>query len=702
MLRALRPRFAILLFVALFSASCGGGGGDKAPGSVPDPQTGDGTTGIHLEDYAQNGSIGMTGGSVAIPGGPSLSVPLGALGTDTGLALRPAKTAPVLPAGWQAVSTWYDAATSRSDVLATPGTTLTLSVPITPPAGSEASPGLQLLASLGGMTVPIDGVYEAASGQFVVKVLGLPPVFSFCVAFNSHIQRTKSTDISGLRKQKPLAEGGWSTVSWVIDWDDQLLTKDEIENVFRWGQQAATIYSSEGFKEPFLYKEAFLGFDFWHLHLIPSGSNYNSNHDATANDLARRFGRLNLAVLDLRQPTTNPYGGGYSILAHEMFHAVFESYHVPYRCFSQVENGVTYCYQSNSGFNEGLATAVAYHLEQGGEAQPRPDLSPDPLERPFGFVNVSNMAAAYQNQDFIIYLLRMGSLSTIRQLVEALGSAVIPATAKNRSDGLLAYATALDASTLGFPDPFHKVYAAYTADRAYIRTSAGHIWPDEPNAESPGAADTWAPSLFPEAHTIVPGDCTITDTESYCTVTLKDVEPLSSRMILLDMTTNEGQLPPGYQMASLTLKVTVEAGSDQTALWIFGEETGKGSPDGRVGDLDGKEVKLADAASKWNTAKILVVHGASAKRDITVTVNLLAGELSEACQEASEWMCKCQASGANVGCAAYDIAAKQLCANVTEGSTCDEQCFYVASGYIEAYQAEDPSAWNMMCSANPR
>ena len=700
------PRFRPTLLAVLFSAlllsvACGGGGGDSAPKAKDNPPIGAGESGVDLGAYSNQETLGTMGGSVSIPGGPSLTVPLGALGRETGLALRPAAKTHALPSRWQAVSSWFDLGSSYTSTLSTPANPLTLSLPITPPSGSENHPGLQLLAVQGGLSVPIDGHYDAASGQFVVKLLGLPASFSFCVAFNSHIKRLTSADLSGRKlAAKPQAATGWSTVNWGIDWDEQLLTATEIENVLKWGAQAATIYSGEGFKEPFLYKDSLLSFEYYHLHLIASGSNYDSNTDTTAADAARHFGRLNLAVADIRQPSTNPYGGGYSILAHEMFHSVFESYGVPSACLDDFVGGVKYCYQTTAGFNEGLATAVAYHLEQGGEAQPRPDLSPNPLERPFGYVNVNHQSMAYQNQDFIIYLLRMGSLSTIRQLVEALSTAVVPKTG-TLEDALLGYAQALEGASLGFPESFHKVYATYAADRAYIRSSAGRIWPDEPDAENPGAVDTWAQSLFPKAYTIMPKDCRITQTESLCTVTFSNVEPLTAHTSLLDLSSS-AQVPPNYQMASMTLKVELADDGGQSSLWVFSEVMGKGSPEGRSGDLDGKTITIKDAVSKWNTFKILFMHGATKTSTVTLTVKLLAGDASEACQMASDWMCKCQASGKSVGCAAYDIAVAQLCANLPPGSSCDEQCAALAESYINAYGDEDPSMWNAMCSANPR
>jgi hypothetical protein len=692
------PALAIAALVAhACSGSDGGGGGG---GGKP----GDGTSGVDVASYEASAPVGASGGTVSLPGGPSIAAPAGSADTPYSIGIRPSGDPPGTPAGWQAATGWYDVGLTRSDVEGSAGAPIELRIPVVPPPGSEEHPGLQLLARVRGMIVAVDGAYDAATGTYVARVLGLPPVFSVTVAFNPNVVRIGTMPepleyAADLGAVASAVGEGWPTVEWVIDYDGQTLTEDEAANVLAWAKGASQSYSDAGLLSPFLFKVLYSdNVERWHVNLIAAGSVYDPNVDSTATDLARRFGRINLAVADIRMPTTNDYGGGASTTAHELFHAVFASYGIPKTCYEYDDNGTKYCYETHSGFNEGLATAIGYALEQGA-VKPRPYPSWTTLERPHGFFSVSDHGAAYQNQDFYVYLLRMGSLDTVRRYLLALKGASI-AEGATVMDALAAYAKALDAGDTGFPDPFHKVYALYAADRAYIRTSAGHIWPSEPVEESPGKANMWAPALFPSMYEVQPSDCTTTAEEAICTVTLKDVPPLAARGVFLDMA---ARVPEGTQMAGMSAKLKVDAGGGQVSFWIFGEKDGEGADEGRAGSLDGAEVSLKDALSKWNMARILVVHGASPAADLKVTISLSASDLSEACLQTAEWMCKCQSAGAQYGCMVYQYTVKQMCATGSaEGGGCDSQCNMTTMSYVEAYGADDPTLWNSMCPNNPK
>lgn len=678
----------IMVIVVVFACSSSEEGGSSSGGN----------SGINVADYQESATIGPEGGSVSIPSGPSLSAPSGSLDQPCSIGIRPAKNPPATPTGWQSLTEWYDIGVTKSDIN-TKTTPLELSIPVVPPPGAESHPGLKMLARVLGVVVVLDGKYDPTTGRFVVKLLGLPPTFTISMAYNPNMKRlmTYPAQYGALQGSVSSAlESGWPTIEWVIDYDGQTITDDEASAVLDWARSASKIYSDAGLLPPFLYKEMFSDGERWYLHLIASGSNYDPATDKTSTDLARHFGRLNLAVEDIRLPITNEYGGGASTVAHELFHAVFESYNIPYICFDLVIGGVAYCYPSNSGFNEGLATTIGYALEQ-GEVKPRPNPPYTTLERPHGYCNSLDMVAAYQNQDFYVYMLRMGSLNTVKQYLTALTKTNI-SNAHTTFQALAAYAKALDENNTGFPDPFHKVYALYAVDRAYIRTQAGHIWPDEPDPENPGLPNTFAPSLFPNKYVVQSSDCRTTSDEFICEVTLKDVPPLAARALLLEMTEN---VPPNIQMAEMVAKVRADASGGQVSLWVFGEKDGLGSDEGRVGSIEGSEVTLKGVMSKWNMAKIIVVHGASPTQDIKVTMTMKPADISGACSETADWMCKCQSAGAGYGCVVYEYAVNQMCANQSEMS-CEEFCAEMNYSYAAAYNDPDPATWNAMCPNNPR
>ena len=700
MLRSRLVSWHLAVAVAALLTACGEDGSSSGGGGTP----GDGTSGIDVGTYPASATAGSAGAVVTLPGGPTLNVPAGVLTTTAEIGLRPADSPPSTPSGWTAASGWYDVGVTRADLPGSTTVPFEIRIPVTPPEGSVGHPGLQALARVRSLIVPIDGTYDAASGTFVVKLVSLPPEFTFCVAFNPNVKRLDSAGLASsyaLHSAKTSALGGaWSTVDWVIDYDGQTMTDDEAKQVLRWGARAAQAYSDVGFKEPFLYRELLpVGGERWHVHLIASGSHFNGNADTSDADVARHFGRINLAVDDARQPTTNSYGGGYSIFAHEMFHSIFASYGIGATCFNYTENGTTWCYESTSGYNEGLATTVGYLLEQGA-TKPRPDLTPAPLERPLGWFDSGDQGAAYQNQDFFIFLLRMGSLETVRQTLIALATAKmgVPTSA---AEALTPYAEALEATGIGFPGPFHELYATYVADRSYVRDENGWIWPDEPAPESPGARNTWAPSLFPNAYTLGAGDCKTTDVDAICTVTLKDVPAFGTRALLAQFT-DTSALPAGFNMAAMTVKFAATTTTGQVSFSLFAEKDGLGADEGRLGSFDGKEVALKDVGSKWTDGKMVVVHGAGAPSDLVVTMTFTTSDLSDVCQATADWMCKCQAGGAGYGCMVYQASVNQICANIPPDQDCDSTCMAMGESYIEAYSAEDPSMWNAMCPNAPR
>ncbi len=684
---------------ALGLACSDSGAGNGGNGGTP----GDGTSGVDVTTYASSGPVGVSGGTVAIVGGPSVTVPAGTLSATADVGLRPAANAPSMPSGWTKVSGWFDVGATRSDLAADPSAPVEIRIPITPPSGAEDHPGLQLLVAIRGIVVPIDGTYDALTGEFVAELLAVPPAFAFSVAFNPNIKRLHSTDglLYSVRASKASAlSGAWPTVEWRIDYDSQTLSDEEARSVLAWGKQAASEYSAIGFKSPLLYNVLEPSdMQFWHVNLIATGSHYKQPEDTQSADAARKLGRINLAVEDVRQPTTNSYGGGYSIVAHELFHAIFEAYQIPRTCFNITENGVVWCYESSTGFNEGLATEVAYQLEQ-GQVIPRPSPSATTLEVPHGWFDTANSGAAYQNQDFYVYLLRMGGLDTVRQYLVALASATV-GTPASAAESLEPYAVALENGSIGFPSPFHEVYAAYVADRAYIRTSAGYVWPDEPDAEFPGKANMLARSLFPSAYDLKGSDCTVSETDAVCTVTLKDVAPLSARVLLADWV-NKDQMPTGTHLVGLKAKFKAETSKGQVSIFVFGENYGESADEARIGSYDGSEVELKDVAQKWTNGKVLLVQGGGGPATITVTMTYSASDLSEACQTTQDWMCKCKSAGPQYGCMVYKVTINQVCANIPAEQSCDETCGNMSMSYAEAYGADDPSMWNAMCPNAPK
>ncbi len=657
-----------------FAGCSGGGAGDSSSDGKP----GDGASGIDLTEYAVHGPLG-SGSPVTLTPGPSIEAPTGSVPAGVEVGLRPAQSDPSVPDGWQAISPWYDAASNRSDVRASAAGPIRLSIPMTPPAEAEDHPGLMVLAVLPMVIVPIDGHYDADKGLFEVEILGLPPIFTFCAAFNPTVTRLDSSDVPVDRIWAAATSSGWPTVEWTIDFDEQKLTLAEARDVLRWARQASRTYADAGLLEPFLFRDSWLGMERWHLHLIASDSVYDPAHDTTAADAARRFGRINLAVSDIRRTKGDPIGSGLSILAHELFHAVFHSYQIPSACFNQVVSGVTYCYDSHTGFNEGLATAIGYQFDT-GEPTPRPSEYPATLEDPHGRFDAQDTSVAYQNQDFYVFWLRMNGLSGVARYLSALATAVT-GTPADQLAALAPYGKALDTADVGIPSTFSEFYHLYAAERGYVRTEMGLVWPSEPYPEEAGKGNTFSPALFPNAHTLGKNDCKVEGDGAECTVTFSAVPPLSARAILVDFVSGDA-LPSGTGWdEGFSARFKAEAKDGSAAFTVFGENFGEGADEGRVGSEDGSSVTLDDAGKKWTNAKVIVVHGSGEPSDVTVTMNFGVAESSSICEQWVDVYCNCLAAGAESpeDCQIHTQLSLQIICDpekgqLPEGMTCDEYC----------------------------
>jgi hypothetical protein len=205
------------------------------------------------------------------------------------------------------------------------------------------------------------------------------------------------------------------------------------------------------------------------------------------------FGRQYMSVNRVASAMTDSLGSGQASVAHEMFHAVFRSYNIPALLFCN--SAGKQCEDSSSGINEGMATSAGYWIDQGSPAKPRPNQAPRQLYLPFGWFSPADPATMYMNQDFYVYLLRVGTLANFRMHLEALAAAVLPAGA-TFFEVFNAYDTALDGATTGFGGNFTQTWAYYAADRGYVRTPDGWLWPKEPQGATAGAQYVVDSSLF--------------------------------------------------------------------------------------------------------------------------------------------------------------------------------------------------------------
>ena len=661
-----------LVLGLVLPVACGSSGGTPdadgpdlsgADTTRPDPDEGliqpsttpmaplDGPSGVDLTGY-DAAEVGPEGGVLSPDGALALAVPSGALTGAVTIGMRPSPNPPALPEGYTAASGWVDVAASQNGLMsADPAQPFILAALVDLPPEAAGSPGLQVVVALPGVTLPVSGAIDPSDGTFQAAIPGLPPAFSFCVAYNPAITRLYS-EASAEPLRGPLgAEAGathWSTFDFTLDFDSGTLTPDQAASVIEWAQYAAILYDDAGFREPLLVKDTAEGgfvlppeqragkIARWHLHVIDDPNKEASFFDPLGEPLdssqARQLGRIYLLVKNLLAPEEDPAGDGQFTVSHELFHAIFAAYPLP-RWVLPYEGG-TKSHDSAAGYNEGLATAAGYLIDKGG-GRPVPGVVPSTLETALGLFRFEDYQTTYRNQDFFVYLLRVGELATLRRLVEGLVRA--DGTGElAQAETLVRYADALKGADLGLDMPFTAVWAAYVLDRGYLRTPMGYLWPEEPSKEEPGKPNAFSRLSFPHAVQDLEPFCTAGTVDGQarvtCNVGLIDVLPYSARALWLSaldpiVTGAFAGLPADQRsLLAATVKVIAQEGGE-VGLWAFREKDGQGSAEGLVASPAGNDLVIPGAATDWYGAKVFVVRGAGKPTNLEVSVTYAPAQL---------------------------------------------------------------------------
>ncbi len=583
-------------------------------------------SGADMSGFDSTGHLGATGGSVELPDGTAVYVVGGGTVGDATVGLRAVDAAPA--GDWEgvAVSGWTEVAVSTLDFDASPAFPVLLEVPANPPAEAVGHPGLRLMTVFSdGLSYPIDGVFDEGTGHFWATITALPAGFMFAVTFDDAIQRLDSADVPDApgdsSVSSALVEAPWSTLDFVIDFNGQRISMEQARKVARVARNAARIYSAAGFAEPFLYKDTGVVGERWHIHLTDKGSNFDGNANPASADEAARFGRLFVSTSRIDSPKTQDFGSVQAAVAHEMFHAIFASYDIPFASFTYQSNGRTWAYHSSTGFNEGAATAVGYAIDQ-GEPKPRPSEWPLGLYMPLGYFDPDQRALAYRNQDFFVYLLRIGGLANVEKLLRSLTGAVIPGVGADTFTILEAYGAALDAGGVGLDTGFVELLGGYVAQRGFIREPEGHIWPLEPNGGPAGAMYMLDKSLFSRwKYSFDDLDC-VEDYDSdslECTATMEDVLPMAGALFIADL----DELARSWDIPVEAVRVSASTDADRIAFWAAGELGGAGAAGCVVSGSGSAEIMVPDAAT-WSVVNVLVAQGFG-EGDVTVSMRIEAG-----------------------------------------------------------------------------
>jgi hypothetical protein len=651
-------RYVFLFTVLTSAAACGssgkeGSGGDgglpaeagttAGKATIANIKPSDGGSGIDLSAYPARATLDPAGGKLIVPGGPTLTAAPSVLGDTVTVGMRAVATPPTPQApGYTVLSPWVELATSRLETTAASGV-ISLDIPAAPPTEALAHPGLQMLAVVNGITLPVDGVFDPAIGAFHVELLGLPPSFAFALAFNPGVQKISSDDPS-VQNDEPVGPVvPWSTLDFWLIFDGSVVKMDGAKKVLAWARAAATAYSNAGLKEPFLRKESVGGKPRWCIHLTTDGSYFG---EGVAADHGL-FGRQYMSTKRIASTLADPLGSGQASVAHEMFHAIFRSYNIPNLVFCN--DAGDECRRSYAGINEGMATAAGYWIDQGSPAKPRPNQVVRPLWWPFAWFTPNDGDTMYMNQDFFVYLLRVGTLANVRMHLEALVPSALPANG-GLLDVLAAYGAALDASATGFGGNFTQTWAWYAADRAYIRSPDGWLWPSEPAGGTPGAGYVLDPGMFAaESNIEITGkDCTADGNALDCEVIIRKRYPLGP--VLISAKVDGLPLPAALAGKPVTGRFGAFASGGDVAFTVFGEKNGKGSASAAIRSAEGLDVTLANVGTDYPTVRMIAIPSGAPNPDMMVSMSF-AGEVA-----AKVWiLCEgAEGSKETYGCIGWD------------------------------------------------
>ena len=157
---------------------------------------------IDLSSFPVCVTVDKQGGTVTLPGGPSIEIPKGALNIPVVIALRPTSLPPSLKGtNYVALTPWFDIATDRLHETTSENNPFSISVPVIPPTEAQSHPGLEVRMYLNGIPYPIDGSYQANTGQFKIEMFGLPESATFAVTFNPNIVSYRSDEIGDIKQR---------------------------------------------------------------------------------------------------------------------------------------------------------------------------------------------------------------------------------------------------------------------------------------------------------------------------------------------------------------------------------------------------------------------------------------------------------------------------------------------------------------------
>lgn len=696
-----------MFLLGVSGIGCGGVSDDDE--SLTDRPVGTNLSGEDLSGFETVATLSTAGGSVILSDYTTISVAAGGISSSLEIGLEPLDDPPDVSYDGTAVSGWYRVALSLLDVTASPDVPFIIDVPATPPTEAAGHPGVQLLMVLpGGYAFPIDGIYNAWTGTFRALLPALPHAFDFVVVFNPAIQRLDSVDVPDPVEDTPLmtraGELGWPTLEFYVDFDGNRVTIVQAKKVAAAARKAARIYSEAGFKQPFLYRDRGAFGERWHIHVASAdeGSGYGDNIKPASKDAADHFGRIYVGIDRIDSLPTDELGSLVAVAAHELLHAVFSSYKVPKICFNFIEDGRRWCYPSSIGFDEGMATAAGYMIDQ-GTAKPRPANAPCKLSTPIGYFDENARHRAYQNQDYYVFLLRTGSLESVRKQMESLAAAVLPAEGTATSnDFIVAYQQALETGGIGVDLTFTEMLGAYVARRGYIRDTEGYLWPDEPKGGEKGAQYVLDQSLFgDQSYKIDATDCEPDELQAVCVIRLKGEFPGAGYLVNMDVAARarDWKFTPGTVIATVTT-----AGAN-TTYWLFGEKAGVGSETQTVWSRDGGPHQLSGLDEFSPQIRLLLAQG-PAKGMITTTLTFTPAETGPECKilaaccpniPAGDAKLQCDdlvKKGVESACLAAQGSLLPLCTVAPKQTTCTAQL----NNVVTVWDGNPEKVWSVTFS----
>lgn len=178
-------------------------------------------------------------------------------------------------------------------------------------------------------------------------------------------------------------------------------------------------------------------------------------------------------------------------------------------------------------------------------------------------------------------------------------------------DNTTAYGQALETGGIGISNGFGNVsltdfLSEYMANRGFVRSPEGWIWPSEPAGGTPGAGYRLDRLLFGDNnYEIDESDCEVDGFKATCEFYFADALPLSGILIDMDLE----YLAEIFEFKPDVIVASAAVTGGTIGYWLLGESGGAGHPDFIGRASDGRLASLVGFKDQLTDIRMILTNG---------------------------------------------------------------------------------------------